>query len=173
MNWQNCWKRKILFLDKLPGNGVPHSYWSKRVTCFDNVVDRWHYRQYFSFPPRKTVKNLVSLSVGGSPTLGTRTIHMMGHSSPGFTSACSTQIVAARKVMFSEAFVCPQGGLYAGGLCAGGSLSRAESLSSGSLSRGLCPEEGVSVWWVSVMEIPCHNGRVGGTHPTGMHSCFD
>ena len=62
-----------MFLDKLPGNGVPHSYWSKQDMCFDNVVDRLHYRQYFSFPPRKTVKNLVGPSVGG-PTLGTRTI---------------------------------------------------------------------------------------------------
>ena len=44
------------------------------------------------------------------------------------------------KVMFSEAFVCPQG----------------------SLSRG-----------VSVTETPPrYGGRAGGTHHTGMHSCF-
>ena len=41
-------------------------------------MDRWHYRQYFSFPPRKTVKNLAGPGVGGSPTLGTRTIPQKG-----------------------------------------------------------------------------------------------
>ena len=30
-------------------------------------MDRWHYRQYFSFPPRKTVKNLAGPGVGGAP----------------------------------------------------------------------------------------------------------
>ena len=43
--------------------------------AFDNVVDRWHYRQYFSFLPQKTVKNLAGPGVGGGGlTLGTRTI---------------------------------------------------------------------------------------------------
>ena len=46
------------------------------------------------------------------------------------------------------------------GLCPGGSLSR------GSLSRG------ISVWGVSVRETPLIRWRTGGTHPTGMHSCF-
>ena len=48
------------------------------------------------------------------------------------------------KVMFSQVFVFPQGGL---GLCPG------ESLSGGSLSGGLCPGE-VSVRGVSVQEDP-------------------
>ena len=69
---------KIFRLCKLCGNAWHHSYWSKQITCFDNVVDRWHYRQYFSFPPRKTVKNLASPGMGG-PTLGTRTIYSFLH----------------------------------------------------------------------------------------------
>ena len=56
---------KIFRLRKLRGNGWPHFYWSKQIMCFDNVVDRWHYRQYFSFLPRKTVKNLAGPGVGG------------------------------------------------------------------------------------------------------------
>ena len=66
-----CWNPKkfeigkIFLLCKLRSNGWPHSYWSKQITCFDNVVDRWHYRQYFSFPPQKTVKNLAGPGVGG------------------------------------------------------------------------------------------------------------
>ena len=47
--------------------------------------------------------------------------------------------------MFSEVFVCPQGGL---GLCPGGSLSRG-GLCRGSLSMG------ISVWGVSVHEGLC------------------
>ena len=67
----------------------------------------------------------------------------------------------ASVILFTEGGVsvpaCTTGHMTRGGLCPGGSLS------GGSLSRG------VSVWGVSVRDPPV---RVGGTHPTGMHSCF-
>ena len=58
------------------------------------------------------------------------------------------------KVMFSQVSVCPQrGSLSRGGLCQGGSLSRG----GGASVRETCP--------VRLL--------MGGTHPTGMHSCCE
>ena len=67
------------------------------------------------------------------------------------------------KVMFSQVF------LSRVGLCPGGRF-----LSSGSLSGegGLCPGGGGLCPWISVREPPVRLGA-DGTHPTGMHSCFD
>ena len=66
------------------------------------------------------------------------------------------------------------GGLCPGGLCPGGLCPRGVSVQWGSVKGGLCP--GVSVQGgicpgVSVMDTP-HRLGAGGTHPTGMHSCF-
>ena len=73
-----------------------------------------------------------------------------------------------------------------GGLCLGGSLSRGFSVQEGlcpggSLSRGLCsgglypgglcPRGSLSRRGLCHGETP-YGGRTGGTHPTGMHSCF-
>ena len=58
-----------------------------------------------------------------------------------------TSGISLPPVMFSEAFACRQGGVSVqgvGGLCPGG---------------------------FSVTETSHYSGRVGGTHPTGMHSC--
>ena len=73
------------------------------------------------------------------------------------------------KVMFLQVFVCP-----GWGLCPGGSLSRGlcpgdlcpgVPVQEGSLSKGsLCP-------WGSLSGRPPIRLRVGGRHPTGMHSC--
>ena len=92
--------------------------------------------------------------------------------------------------MFSQVFVCPQGGLCPGGSLSrgvsvqgvsvqgvsvqgvsvqgplsGGGLCPGESLSEGSCTGGLCPGGSLSgrppVWL-----------RAGSTHPTGMHSCY-
>ena len=47
-------------------------------------------------------------------------------------------------------------------LFTGGGVSvRGVSVQGGSLSEG-----------VSVQEDPLYGGRAGGTHPTGMHSCY-
>ena len=63
------------------------------------------------------------------------------------------------KVIFSQ-LVCVQRGLCPGGLCLGGLCPR------GSLSRGgLCEQ-------ISIRQTPPVRLRVGGMHPTGMHSCF-
>ena len=53
-------------------------------------------------------------------------------------------------------------------ILSGGGLS----LSSGSLSRGISVQGGSLSGGVSVTEIPQYGGRAGGTHPTGMYSCF-
>ena len=52
--------------------------------------------------------------------------------------------------MFSEAFVCPQGVSVQG-----------VPVQGRSLSGGLCDRD----------PPPHYDGRLGGTHPTGMHSC--
>ena len=71
-----CWnpkkfeRGKIFRLRKLRGNGWPHSYWSKQITCFDNVVDRWHYRQYFSFPTSENCQKPSGPRCRGGPHSG-------------------------------------------------------------------------------------------------------
>ena len=74
-----------------------------------------------------------------------------------------------------------EGGLCLGGLCPGpgwisvwgGALSRQGSVGGVSVQEGLCPE-GVSVQGGLCQGDPPAAVRLctGGTHPTGMHSCF-
>ena len=56
-----------------------------------------------------------------------------------------------------------------GGLCPGGSLSKGVSVQGVLYLGGLCPGESLSGG--SLLGTPPVR-RVGGTHPTGMHSCF-
>ena len=67
------------------------------------------------------------------------------------------------KVMFSQMSVCPQGGLCPGEVSVQGGLCWERVLCLG----GLCPR-GVSGW----VFVRGGGLRAGGTHPTGMHSCF-
>ena len=87
-------------------------------------------------------------------------------------------------------FVCPGRSLSRGVSVQGRSLSRGVSVHGRSLSRevsveeGFClavparggrevvPVQGVQVQGISVREIPVWL-RVGGTHPTGMLSCYN
>ena len=58
--------------------------------------------------------------------------------------------------MFSEAFVCPQGGVV--------------SVRGVSVQEGLCPGV-LCLGGLYHGEPPNYGGRAGGMHPTGMHSC--
>ena len=57
------------------------------------------------------------------------------------------------KVMFSQVFVCPQGGLCPGILCPGGLFPGVGLCPGGSVPRWSL-SRGVSVWGVSVRETP-------------------
>ena len=85
-------------------------------------------------------------------------IYSVGYERFGITPSASlltqTKFV---QVMFSQVFVCPQGGLCPGGV----------SVQGGPCLGGLCPGG------FSVRETPPVWLRVDGTHPTGMHSCYE
>ena len=66
----------LFSLHKIPGDGVCMCYWSKAITWLDILLNRWHHKQCLCFPRLKWTKNLVGPGVGGSPTLGARTIHV-------------------------------------------------------------------------------------------------
>ena len=73
------------------------------------------------------------------------------------------------KVICLQVCVCPQGGAWSQGVPGpgGGAWSRGEPA-----PRGVSAPRGSGPGWGCLVEAPRTATAAGGTHPTGMHSCF-
>ena len=104
----------------------------------------------------------------------------------GFRNSFTARNSSCGKVMFSQVCVIPsvrgegvciQWGLPGGsacGVCLGGSASRGSAYIKGGLHpTGVCLKGLHPGGWADppVLDTTGYSQRVGGTHPTGMHSC--
>ena len=102
-----------------------------------------------------------------------------GHSNPSLCkTVCYRPQTKITKVMFSQVSVCPRGGsrgaCMAGECAWRGSCGRGACVAGGHVWQGgMCGRGGIRGRVGAYMADTTRYGQwAGGTHPTGMHSCY-